>query len=160
MGDFDLDFECSFRNSLGRYEAIIERATGEAVAQAVAEAEAFGKGVVPRSGKRDPRTVSLSEGIIGEQKSRTTGTVKSTARHAAAVEYGTSAHLQPGNVRFFWENQGREWLPYASPEMHEDDFPGAPVIHHPPTAPQPYMDKIKNFLQRRIVEIAKDKYPG
>ena len=153
MGDFDIEFHAAFRNSLGHYAAIIERATGEAVAQATKEAEKFGKDIVPHgTGKRDPRTVRLHEGIIGEQTSRTQGKISSTARHASVIEDGAVGHYLPAGPKTTFEWGGGQWVP--APKGSKQ------LIWRDEQRPRPYMDKIKEYMASRIIEIAKEKYPG
>lgn len=45
--------------------------------------------------------------------------------YAAAQEFGARPHPLPGNVRFYWQNEGRMWNPGSNTIRH----PGNPAVH-------------------------------
>lgn len=136
------------RNSIGRFRQACSDAAEETIREAVEEGAALSRSLAPVGHKNDPRTVHLKDSVESEVLSRTSGQWKSTARHALAIEKGAVPHPITGWVSFFWENEGRDWTP------------GPNEIQHPGNSAQPYLRPAYETIMRRIMSIAREKYPG
>lgn len=121
---------------------------GETIAQAVTDGADLSRGFAPVGHKDDLRTIPLKASIEPVVVSRTQGFWQATARHALPVEFGAGPHPIPGSVSFFWEEEGKWWIP------------GSNVINHPGNAAQPYLRPAFKIISGRLLEIAKRKYPG
>ena len=137
------------RDRFGRFIREVEMASGETVKDLLQEGMELSRALAPVGTKRDPRTVPLRDSLFIEMTSRTQGTWGSFARHAMAIEKGGRPHIIYGNpnLGFFWEKEGREWLPaefyYSSPGMR--DF-----VNHPGNAAQPFLRPAYEILTGRI----------
>lgn len=136
------------RNGLGQFIAACEAAATATVEQAIKDGEALSRAMAPTGKKKDPRTVTLKEGMFSAMLSATSGHWGCRARHALPVEFGSVRHFQTGWVDFFWENQGRMWTA------------GENMIDHPADAAQPYLRPAYTAIMNRVMAIAAANYPG
>jgi hypothetical protein len=147
MADIAVSNKVTARNGLGQFIRDCEQAAEYTVRDAIEEGAKLSRALAPSGTKPDPRTVPLKDSITSAMTSRTQGHWSSSARHALAIEKGASPHGIPGNVSFFWENQGRWWTP------------GSNVIQHPGNAAQPYLRPAYEVIMHRIMGIARRHYP-
>src|SRR5689334_17961697 len=99
------------RNSMGEFIRACESAATATVEEAIKEGANLSRAMAPKGGKPDPRTIPLAASIKSEMLSRTSGHWYATARHSLPQEFGAGAHDIPGEVSFFWEREGRPWIP-------------------------------------------------
>jgi hypothetical protein len=136
------------RSQIGQFIRDCEVAGEKTVEKAIKRGETLSKQLAPVGVKADPRTKSLRDSIESRMLSRTSGEWVATARHALPIEKGAAPHDIPGEVSFFWENMGRNWIP------------GTNVINHPGNAAQPYLRPAYEIVMRDIMAIARGEYPG
>jgi hypothetical protein len=136
------------RNNLGQFIAACQRAATETVEEAIKEGEDLAKDFAPEGHKKDPRTVTLREGMYHKMLSATSGEFGCRARHALPQEFGAVPHDITGNVTFWWDAEGRPWLP------------GHNVIKHPGNPASPYLRPAYSAIMARVMRIAAAKYPG
>lgn len=136
------------RNGTGRFAAQCSEAAARTVAKAIEEGADLSRDMAPIGGKADARTIPLKDSIESHQTGRTSGYWVATARHALPTEYGAGPHQLPGNVSFFWEEQGRMWEP------------GDNQINHPGSPAQPYLRPAYRIVMRNIMRWAKRYYPN
>lgn len=147
MADIAVSGNVVLRDSFGRFIRACEEAAEYTVRDAVEEGARISRDLAPTGGKVDLRTIPLAESIESEVISRTQGRWFATARHALPIEFGAGPHGIPGEVSFFWENEGKWWTP------------GSNTINHPGNAAQPYLRPAYQAIMNRIMSIAKRYYP-
>lgn len=135
------------RNNFGQFIRDCENGTGEAIKEAVIEGAALSRQLAPVGHKADHRTIPLKDSIEPVVVSRTQGFWQASGRQALPQELGAGPHSIPGNVRFFWEEEGKWWTP------------GSNVINHPGNAAQPYLRPAHRQIMRRMLDIMKKYYP-
>lgn len=136
------------RNNLGRFISEIESGGEQAVRDAIEQGAALSRDLAPVGVKPDKRTVPLASSIETVMSSRTSGYWRSFARHALPIEFGARPHPLPGNVRFFWMEEGRWWKP------------GTNTINHPGNQAQPFLRPAYEAVMGRVMENVKRRYPG
>jgi hypothetical protein len=136
------------RNDMGQFIAACERAATETVREAIKDGERAAKQYAPRGSKRDPRTVTLREGMYSRMLGATSGEFGCIARHALDQEFGAGPHPITGRVSFWWDAMGRAWTP------------GSNMIQHPGNPAQPYLRPAYALVMARVMRIAAAKYPG
>jgi hypothetical protein len=134
------------RDNWGRFISAQEENAARMVKDAIEEGAALSRAAAPVGSKHDPRTIPLNESIETEMLSRTSGRWVARARHALAMERGARPHPITADVRFWWENEGRWWVPSEG------------WINHPGNAPQPYLRPAFEEIKRRIMNIARRHY--
>lgn len=154
----------------GQIREAMSNAARETVLEALREGERVAKekiGTGKYSTGDDPRYPGhTADGIYGELTARNVGRLVSSHPKTRFVEEGGKPHLQTGSVTFFWQEKNRDWLPYMHPGLKElsapggSIFPGAEWIKHPGSKGKWFMKAAKEEMTRRIVQIAKQKYPG
>lgn len=100
----------------------------------------------PAGKKDDPRTRHLKDSITASHTA-TTAHWEAKARHSVVIEEGGEESLISGRVNFFWEKEGRDWVP------------GDNIIHHPPTLAKPYLRPAYNDVMQLWQEVARIYYP-
>ena len=145
------------RNNIGQFLAACELAAGETVSDLIDEGMAISRADAPVGSKHDPRTTTLKDSFYKQMLSRTQGVWGNFARHALAVERGARPHLITGNLSFFWEAQGRKWVPaaiyYRMPGLKD-------VINHPGNRAQPFLRPAFDVISHRVHEVMRRHYPG
>lgn len=136
------------RNGIGRFISECEMAATRTVEELVSDGEELSRELAPEGHKKDPRTVTLQEGMFSRMLSATSGEWGCVARHALPVEFGSAAHPQTGDVTFFWENMDRLWSP------------GRNQIRHPGAGAQPYLRPAYKIISGKAMAVARSKYPG
>lgn len=131
-----------YRDSFLQFSAACRAAATASVKAAIEMGADISRGLAP------VRTGQLASTIQVRMISATEGEWFADAPHALHVEFGTRAHDQPGNVSFFWEEQGRMWEP------------GTNTISHPGTSAQPYLRPAKEAVEGALMVILKANYPG
>jgi len=111
--------EVIVRDNFGRFIADVEGAATRVVEDAIMEGEDAARDVAPE------RTGHLKSSFFSAVLSRTSGVFGNTADYAEFQDRGTNPHLITGNVRFFWEREGRDWIPGENFINH----PGNPATH-------------------------------
>lgn len=134
------------RDNFGRFISEIERAAYATMLDAANEGVALSRTLAPKGHKDDPRTRTLEESFYTEV-GRTRAAWGNTARHAVAQETGARRHPITGRVHFFWEREGRDWVP------------GSNQIDHPGNPPRPFLRPAYRAIMARILEIARRHYP-
>jgi hypothetical protein len=129
------------RNDFGRFVAEMEGRITRGIEDAIEQGAELSRGMAPVGEKPDYRTVPLKDSISTEMKSSTSGVWKSTARHAAPVEFGAGPHLITGQVRFWWDAEGRWWVP------------GQNFINHPGNRAQPFIRPAYEDIKNRFADI-------
>lgn len=135
------------RNGFGRFMARTDAAVTRSIEEAIEEGADLSRGFAPTGSKHDPRTVPLRDSISTEMLSSTAGRWRSDARHALAQERGARPHGIPGNVSFWWEAEGRWWVP------------GENIINHPGHGPQPFLRPAYEIIKRRLISILRRNMP-
>lgn len=148
MGDVAASTNVHLRNDFGRFISDCETAAGETIKAAVTEGADLSRDMAPVGHKDDPRTIPLAQSIEPVIVSRTSGFWQATARHALPVEFGAGPHDISGNVKFYWEEEGRWWEP------------GDNTIHHPGNRAQPYLRPAYEIIKQRLPAIMRRFYPG
>jgi hypothetical protein len=136
------------RNDLGQFIRDCEAAAGKTIEAAVTEGADLSRDFAPVGHKADPRTIPLKDSIEAVITSRTSGFWQATARHALPQELGAGPHGIPGNVKFYWEEEGRWWEP------------GDNEIQHPGNRAQPYLRPAYDIIKKRLPGIMQRYYPG
>lgn len=142
------------RNDLGQFIAACERAATETVRELIEDGERRSIELAPVGSKHDERTVTLQAGMFSEMISRTQGRWGCAARHALPIEFGAAPHVIMGNpwLYFFWEEQGRDWIPGLT---------GAPdIINHPGNAAQPFLRPAFAEIKGEASAVMRSKYPS
>jgi len=142
MATATIHVEAAYRDNAGRFASLLEKAASETVAEIVANAEAVAKAQTPR------RSGKLYRSIRGVVLSSHSGAVAAGTDYALYQEKGTFPHLMPGNVSFFWEREGRMWVP------------GSNAIVHPGNLGKHFMVAALHYMKARYAAIAAKHYPG
>jgi hypothetical protein len=133
---------------MGRYIARVKEAAHATIEDTVQEGAEIAAAHAPK------RTGRLADSILPVVFSRTQGAWVAKAPYASYQEYGTSAHEMWGNpyFAFFWDEEGRWWVPglFGEPD----------VIHHPGNPAHPFMEPSQAVMSRKIMAIARRHYPG
>lgn len=142
------------RNRIGEFIAECEEAGRRTVHEMLEEGARVARASAPVGTKPDPRTIPLKDSIEVIQTSRTSGYFSSSARHAAPIEFGAAAHLIEGSpyLHFFWENEGRWFVPGLMGEVD--------IVNHPGNAAQPFMAPGLQAMALRYGSIAEHNYHG
>lgn len=135
------------RSSFGRFIAAADRNASATVRDAIEDGANISRALAPVGTKHDYRTIPLKDSIETEMLSSTSGRWVARARHALPVERGAGPHLITKQVKFFWENMGRWWVP------------GEGFINHPGNRAQPYLRPAYEIVTRRLMDIARRHYP-
>lgn len=142
------------RNTLGQFIREVEAAGTMTVKELIEIGAEESRRQAPVGVKHDLRTIPLKDSIMTMMTGRSRGKWFSVARHALYVEKGTKPHEIPGNpfLRFFWENEGRMWIPglFGTPD----------VVHHPGAKAQPFLEPALKKVMHVWREVAKRRYPG
>lgn len=150
------------RDNFGRFADACDRAAIETVNETVKEGARVARAMAPAGKNRHryaarPGYVPLKRSIR-HRAMGTRGYWYSVAPHALHVEFGTSAHLIYGKLRFFWKGGYFFWNNPAYPGNQDE---GGAWVRHPGTSAQPYLrPSYEAVARRRMMQIAKDKYPG
>jgi len=136
------------RNNLGRFIAECEMAARDTIEELVNEGARLSREFAPVGSKKDPRTAKIRDSIEPQVLSRTSGNWTCTARHALPQELSGAAHPQPGNVTFFWEREGRMWVP------------GDNTINHPGNPAHPYLRPAYEIVSGKAISVMQKHYPG
>lgn len=100
-------------------------------------------------GKKDDRRTKHLRDSIEHYSDDDSATWKCTARHSLIIEEGGGPSEIPGwKSVFFWEKKGRWWKK------------GNNWIHHPPTAPKPYMQPSLEYVMEHWEDYADRHYRG
>lgn len=118
-GEVDVFFNVHARDHLGRFLDKLHRAITEGVEETVKEGERVSKGLAPR------KTSAMADSIQGVMTSATSGALTVGTDHWQYTEFGAKPHDITGMVRFWWENEGREWYPDNNVIKH----PGTRAVH-------------------------------
>lgn len=147
MGDVTLAMSVFMRDDSGRFAERIDRA-GEELMERLSDVGAdISRELAPVGQKPDPRTKKLKDSITSSHTA-TSAKWQVTARHANIIEEGSDVRPQiPGRVNFYWEAEGRRWVP------------GDNIIDHPPTAAQPYMHPAWETVMETWDDYAREYYP-
>lgn len=142
------------RNSIGRFIEACERAATETVKQLIEDGEQRSRDLAPVGSKDDPRTVTLQAGMFHEMLSRTQGRWGCAARHALPIEFGAAPHVIQGNpwLSFFWESEGRDWIPGLTGEPD--------IVNHPGNAAQPFLRPAFQEVKAEASAVMRAKYPS
>lgn len=129
------------RNNLGRFIAECDAAATRTVEQTVNEGERNAKSFAPK------KTGALARSIKGFMYSARSGGWGAGTDHWKFQEDGTAPHGITGRVRFWWENEGREWFPGDNEIQH----PGNPATH--------FLRRSYAIARRAMMEHARRNYP-
>lgn len=149
------------RNGIGQFTAECAAAARDTIDDAVTQGAQISRHIAPKGNKPDPRTSKLGDSIEPRVLSRTSGQWVATARHALPQELGASAHTISGNpdLAFFWEKEGRMFLPASTLFGGQFGFPAVTTVSHPGNAPQPYLRPAYEAIMARLIQIARSNYP-
>lgn len=157
MGGVAVSNRVIARNGIGQFIRECEMAAEGTIREAVNKGARLSRELAPTGHKDDSRTIPLKSSIFPEVLSRTSGRWVATARHALPIELGAAPHIITGNLAFYWEAAGRNWIPaaayYGIPGLQD-------VVNHPGNAPQPYLRPAYSAVMSEIMEIASRNYPG
>lgn len=145
------------RNGIGRFIGECEGAATKTVTKAAKRGAKLSKAYAPVGHKHDKRTIPLTESIDWRLLSRTAAEWFASARHAMPQEFGAGPHPIEGNLRFFWEEQGRMFVPAS-------EFYGVPgmttIVNHPGNPAHPYLRPAYEDVMAQFMQIARSEYPG
>jgi hypothetical protein len=110
------------------------------------------KAAAPVGSRPDLRSTPIRDSFYKQRTGVTSGYFGNFARHAGYQDRGTGPHIMIGNptFQFFWENEGRMWIPglFGEPD----------VIHHPGNPATHFMDAGNDAIRRNLVRIARKHY--
>lgn len=158
-GDVAVTGRVIARNNIGRFIADCEQAAGESVNDLINEGADLSRAYAPVGHKVDLRTPTLKAAMFTHQLSRTQGVWGNSARHALPTEFGAGPHIITGSpsLAFFWEGEGRNWIPAAVYYHH----PGlVDVINHPGNPAQPFLRPAFEAIKGRALAIMRRHYPS
>jgi len=139
------------RDSFGAYAAECTAAASRTAAKTAKEGAKTSRRLAPSGAKRDPRpehATPLKRTINWRMTGGSRAEWYATSGHALHVEFGTSATVRSANVKFFWDKQGRMFLP------------GSNMINHPGMGAQPYLRPAYAMVaQGKMMSIAKAEFP-
>lgn len=141
------------RNEFGRFIRECEQAAEQTVHDTVSEGADVAAMLAPK------RTMRLASSIKPFMLSRTSGVWGSNAPYAAAQEFGAAPHDISAYVSFYWHKAGRQWM---HPNLYQrvTGHPGADPIRHPGNPATHFMLDSEKIMKRRMMAIAKMRYPG
>lgn len=145
------------RDSFGRFIREVEDAGNRAVQELIREGGELSQSMAPVGSKVDRRTMPLKDSIFTHMETRTRGYWGSVARHALPIEKGARPHIIMGSprLRFFWEAQGRMWIPaatlYGIPGMRD-------LINHPGNPAQPFLRPAYDIIATRAAAKLREHY--
>lgn len=142
MAGFEISMHVSLRDEFGRFIAACDEAATKTVEDLIKQGAAMSRAMAP------VRTGSLSGSIESHMISSRSGVWGPHVKHAMPQEFGASPHPLPGNVSFFWLEQGRMWEP------------GANEIRHPGNPPHPYLRPAYEAVMGNAISVAAANYPG
>lgn len=141
------------RNGLGQFIAECEGAATATVSKLASDGAQMSRALAP------VETGELKGSIGWVVLSRTSAAWYASAAHALPQEFGASAHIITGSpsLRFFWEREGRMWIPAA-------DLYGQPglvdVVHHPGNPAHPFLRPSYQAQMAKAISVADAMYPG
>ncbi len=141
------------RNNFGRFIRECEQAAESTVLETVTEGARLAAVYAPK------RTFTLAGSIKPFMLSATSGVWGTNTPYAAAQEFGAAAHTIDAHVKFFWNKAGRMWM-YPETYLARTGYPGADPINHPGNPATHFMRDSQQIMSRRMVQIAKNRYPG
>lgn len=146
--------QVTVRSSIGTFLRDLDGAATRTVKRVIEEGADLSRAMAPVGTKDDPRTIPLKDSISTEMLSATQGRWRSDARHSLHQEFGTGPHEIIGSpfFQFFWDAAGRWWVPGLTGEPD--------VILHPGHGAQPFLKPAYAAVQRRVVPIMQQEYPG
>jgi hypothetical protein len=133
------------RNRFGQFMSHLDMAAGHTMEDVANEGVALAMALAPEGHKPDKRTRPISASFVKEV-TRTTAQWGNTARHTLPQETGSKRHPISGQVRFFWEKEGRWWNPSSN------------IIDHPGNPPHPFLVPSYREVMRRFMSIARRHY--
>lgn len=141
------------RSRFGQFIRECEQAAEATVLDTVTEGAKLAAVYAPK------RTFRLAGSIKPFMLSATSGVWGTNTPYAAAQEFGAVRHTIDAHVSFYWNKAGRMWM---WPETYErrTGHPGADPINHPGNPGVHYMRDSQKIMSRRMVQIAKARYPG
>lgn len=142
MGEIVLKMHVSLRDEMGRFIAACDAAATKTVEDLINQGASMSRALAP------VKTGALSGSIEAHMTSSRSGEWYANTKYAMPQEFGAGPHGLPGNVSFFWENQGRMWEP------------GANEIQHPGNPPHPYLRPAYEAVMGKAVSVAAANYPG
>lgn len=154
MGNVAVSNRVIARNSLGEFIRDCEQAGEATTKKLVEEGAKLSRRLAPSGTKHDYRSIPIKDSIFPRMVSRTAGVWEALARHAMFQEEGTRPHWMIGNpyFHFYWEEQGRMWIPglFGEPD----------IIGHPGNKPQPFLRPAYEAIMAKAMEVARQQYPG
>ena len=141
------------RNGLGQFIRECEQAAGETVLDVARQGVAASRALAP------VRTGALASSIQPFLLTRTQAVWGSNLKYALPQETGARAHDLPANVSFWWEREGRMWMP---PEVYlrRTGHAGADPIKHPGNPGTHFLRDGFDSVWGRVMSIARKHYPG
>lgn len=124
----------------------LEMAGARMVADMAEDGAKIARELAPVGVKADPRTKRIVDSIVSYATRTSAHWGVVGTRHGMIIEKGGGPALIPGNVSFWWEKEGRRWLP------------GDNVIHHPPTAAKPYLQPSFDTVMSNWLQYARRYY--
>lgn len=146
MGEVAVSNRVVARDSFGLFIRACEVAGENMMRDMANDGAQLSRDFAPKGFRDDPRTPHLVD-TISASYTATSAHWQATARHALAVEFGSSRHYQTGWARFFWEKEGREWEP------------GRNLIDHPAVGAHPYLRPSYDIIMARWMNYARRYYP-
>lgn len=142
------------RNDMGRFIADIEGAATKTVEQALEVGVQASRDAAPVGHKHDLRSTPITSSFYKTLESRTRGFYGNFSKHAIFQDQGTGPHTMIGKptFRFYWENEGRMWIPGLMGDVDIINHPGNPAVH--------FMDTGYRAIRRQISAIMQRCYPG
>jgi len=142
------------RSRMGQFIRDCEQAAEATAKDLVKEGASLSRRMAPVGTRHDRRSIPIRQSIDWKMLSRTSGVWFSTAAHALHQEFGTGPHPIIGNpfMHFFWENEGRWWMPGL---LGEPD-----IINHPGHGPQPFLRPAYERISAKAMRVARRHYPG
>lgn len=141
------------RNEFGRFIRDCEQAAENTVEDTVSEGADVAAMLAPK------RTLRLASSIKPFMLSRTSGVWGSNVPYAAAQERGAVPHPISAYVSFYWQKAGRKWM---HPDLYRRVTGGEPAdpIWHPGNPARNFMRDSQAIMKRRMMAIARVRYPG
>ncbi len=142
------------RNDLGRFIKEVQVAGERTVEELTRDAAKTAKRNAPVGHRHDRRSIPIRESIYFGMHGRTKGYFGASARHAIFQEKGARPHVIEGSpfMRFWWESEGRWWIPGLYGEID--------IINHPGNPAQPFLEPALVSVMARWRRTAKKHYPG
>lgn len=132
------------RDNFGRFIKDIEGAATQVVS------DALDAGIQASRAAAPERTSRLKNSFSKHIVSRTVGYYQNDAYYAEYQDQGTSPHHMVGNpyFKFYWEREGRDWIPglFGTPDVIW--HPGNPATHFMIAGYGPMVAKAKAVMPR------------